>query len=230
MVYEANSKEVTSPQAGLHSKLIEVVERHRQSHSRRPVADHSLRAFETMMTWVGDDSIPLIMDSCCGVGQSTAMIAERFPDAKVIGIDKSGVRLERHHAYANQQDNYLLLRADLFDIWKLMLEAGIQLERHFLLYPTPWPKPGHLQRRWYASNAFPYLVALGGQFCVRSNWEMYLRECAQALRCYQITAQVSEFHSEQPLTPFEQKYQSSGQQLWQLDADLSAAINLIMTR
>ncbi|MFM2482160.1 tRNA (guanine(46)-N(7))-methyltransferase TrmB [Celerinatantimonas sp. YJH-8] len=213
-----------SPQPDIHPKLIARVERYRQHANRRPVADHSLQAFEQMLRWLDEHpSGPLILDSCCGVGESTAQIAALYPEARVVGIDKSGVRLDKHHAYRNQQANYLLLRADLNDVWRLMDQHGLKLWRHFLLYPTPWPKPAQLLRRWYASNAFPALVALGGVLQVRSNWELYLRECAQALNCYGVNCQPFSFVAEQPLTPFERKYAASGQQLWQLQADLDQA-------
>lgn len=224
-VNQMQSKAVTSPQPGIHNRLLEVVNRHRQSVSMRPVPTHSQAAFEALQHWLADRSPrPIILDSCCGVGQSTAMIAQMHPDAWVIGVDKSGVRLEKHHAYANAQDNYLLLRADLFDLWKLLNQHQFKLTKHFLLYPTPWPKPAHLQRRWYASNAFPFLVELGGELTVRSNWALYVQECAAALKCYGIESQIRQFESEAPLTPFERKYQASGQPLWQLSAQLKPSL------
>lgn len=224
MDYEAkagNSRVVSSSQQDIHQRLIEQVERHRAHPNRAPIADRSIESFELITQWLSEDpDAPVILDSCCGVGQSTAEIASRYPQARVIGIDKSGVRIDKHHAYRNEQQNYLLLRADLNDIWRLMVDAGIKLERHFLLYPTPYPKPGHLQRRWYACNAFPALMALGGILEVRSNWAIYLKECAAALSVYGVTTTAESFVPKQPMTPFERKYRDSGQTLWRLSANL----------
>lgn len=217
-----NSRWVVSTQPDIHPNLLKVVERHRQTDCLRPIADHSLAAFDELLEWIESfpDGTPLILDSCCGVGQSTAHIAAMYPNAAVMGIDKSAVRLNRHHAYQGQQGNYQLFRADLHDLWRLMAKQSFRLWRHFLLYPTPWPKPMHLQRRWYASNCFPALVELGGELMVRSNWPLYLRECGSALACYQIESEIMPLESIQPMTPFEQKYQASGQLLWQLTAHL----------
>ncbi|CAG9000022.1 MAG: tRNA (guanine-N(7)-)-methyltransferase [Candidatus Celerinatantimonas neptuna] len=218
-----NSRWVVSTQPDIHPNLVKVVERHRLSDCRRPIAAHSQAAFDELLEWIATfpDETPLILDSCCGVGQSTAHIAAMYPDAAVIGVDKSAVRLKRHHAYQVQQENYQLFRADLHDLWRLMVKQQLRLWRHFLLYPTPWPKPMHLQRRWYASNCFPALVELGGEFVLRSNWPLYLRECGVAFACYQIGSEMVQLESVQPMTPFEQKYQASGQSLWQLTANLN---------
>jgi len=46
---------------------------------------------------VGD--VPLLLDSCCGTGRSTWNLAALRPDAFVIGVDKSLVRLTRNAAF-----------------------------------------------------------------------------------------------------------------------------------
>ena len=38
---------------------------------------------------------PLIFDSCCGTAMSTQIIALENPDALVLGIDRSSVRLAK---------------------------------------------------------------------------------------------------------------------------------------
>jgi hypothetical protein len=51
----------------------------------------------------------------------------------------------------------VFVRADLVDYWRLLAEAGIGLARHYILYPNPWPKIGHLARRWHAHPVFPFV-------------------------------------------------------------------------
>ena len=53
---------------------------------------------------------PLILDSFCGTGQSTRMLAVGNPDALVVGIDKSSERLRKQAEPL--PDNALLLRAE----------------------------------------------------------------------------------------------------------------------
>ncbi|GAB3026620.1 tRNA (guanine(46)-N(7))-methyltransferase TrmB [Bowmanella dokdonensis] len=218
---EGISKIVTTNQTGPHDKLEELVRRHLSSDSQKPISQHTREAFEQASAWLGEWQGPLILDSCCGVGESTAVIASRYPAAKVIGVDKSAVRTKRHErAYASGQDNYLVLRADLNDFWRLAHRQGWKLARHYLLYPNPWPKSMHIKRRWHGGASFADIIRLGGRLVLRSNWLLYIEEFALALKVAGFDATPSPYQSEQPMTPFERKYWASGQQSWQLEADL----------
>ncbi len=119
-------------------------------------------------------------------------------------------------------DNALLVRADLVDFWRLALEAGWAPERHYLLYPNPYPKSAHLKMRWHGHPVFPTLLALGGRLELRSNWQLYVEEFAQAVNI--VTGQAASVTALQPngdyLTPFEAKYDQSGQTLWRLCIEL----------
>ena len=215
------SKVVTSNQTGPHEKLEELVRRHLASVSQKPFSLHTLEAFDHARDWLGDWQGPLILDSCCGVGESTALIASRFPDAKVIGVDKSALRTDKHQrAYASEQDNYLVLRADLNDFWRLVHQQGWKLFRHYLLYPNPWPKSMHVKRRWHGGASFADMLKLGGRLTVRSNWPLYIEEFALALKVAGFNATPRPYQAAQPMTPFERKYWASGQQSWQLEVEL----------
>jgi tRNA G46 methylase TrmB len=190
----------------------------------KPIQAHNQKAFDEINEQVAQWRGPLILDSCCGVGESTARLAEQHPDAMVIGVDKSAHRLERHsHYQSNEQgQRYWVVRADLMDFWRLARQANWQPQQHCLFYPNPWPKSAHLARRWHGSPVWKDLVALGGQLQVRSNWSLYLLEVAQALQVSGYQAMVSLLpENSEPITPFERKYQNSGQALWQLHANLA---------
>jgi|SRR5690554_826494 len=217
------SRAIESNQQDVHPDVAAAVARYWQSEFQKPVAEHSLAAFREIEALLAQRGKPLILDSCCGVGESTAHLAAQYPDALVVGIDKSAHRLGKHvaHRQAQEQGEYALVRADLNDFWRLAAKAQWPVQRHFLLYPNPWPKKKHLGRRWHGAPVFPALVQLGGALEMRSNWPIYLREFALALACLQIPAKVKELApSIEPMTPFERKYQASGQSLWQLTATL----------
>ncbi|HSG62886.1 MAG TPA: hypothetical protein VLA24_15795 [Pseudomonadales bacterium] len=214
---QGNSKIVTTNQQGVHDNLLHVVRRHLAHPSRKPFSQHTLAAFDSAQAWIGNSTNPLILDACCGTGESTAHLALMHPEALVIGIDKSIHRLERHK---HESDNYLLLQADLNDFWRLARHAGWQLYKHYLLYPNPYPKSVHLKRRWHASPAFPDILALGGELTVRSNWRLYVEEFVAALGAVGVDAMCSEYINELPITAFERKYWLSGQRSWQLCVEL----------
>jgi len=213
-----NSRRVTSNQSGVHRRLEQVVRRQLNSANRRPCAEHTRLAFAALEQELAGGFRPLIFDSCCGTGESTVRLAARHPEALVLGLDKSAARLRRH--CGQEEANYRLLRVDLNDFWKLAAASGWRLSHHFLLYPNPWPKAAHLQRRWHASPAFAELLRLGGRLTLRSNWAIYLQEFAAALAIAGHRASLKPYQADEPLTQFERKYRDSGQALWQLECDL----------
>ena len=118
-------------------------------------------------------------------------------------------------------ENGILIRADLVDFWRLLAEQGIRLARHYNLYPNPWPKIGHLARRWHGHAVFPVWRELGGEIECRSNWSIYIEEMAQALTllCEQPVA-AEPYTTDDPMTPFERKYLASGHDLWRCRVSL----------
>jgi len=222
----ANSRPVTSTQIAIHEHLAALVARHSATTFRKPVQPYNRTAFDvSMQVWEAAGKPPLILDAGCGVGLSTLHLASRFPDHFVIGIDQSAHRLGRNTYWAGEPPrNAICVRADLVDYWRLLLWAGIRPARHYVLYPNPWPKVGHLARRWHGHPVFPAIVALGGIFECRSNWHIYINECAAALS--QLSGKPVEtapFLPDNPITPFEQKYLASGHALWRCRTDLTGS-------
>lgn len=212
-----DSRPVRSSQAGIHPRLERLLERCRNSTWDRPLHAASCRAFERLRPVVEAERRPLVLDAGCGTGASTRALAVYFPDHLVIGVDKSRDRLGRIGAseFPWREENAVWLRADLTTFWRLARQAGWALERHYLLYPNPWPKPGHLQRRWHAHPVFPELLGLGGRLELRTNWRIYAEEFAFVLnRFHGRSVKVTRLSVHRPLTPFERKYRDSGHPLY----------------
>ena len=135
--------------------------------------------------------VAVILDSGCGTGESTIHIARRFPNIPVIGIDKSNARLNKagnpsQTAGEDVPSNAFWIRAELLDFWRLALEhvnAGKwTIPYHAVYYPNPWPKQSEATRRFHMHPIFPTLLALGQTIELRTNWEIYAREFAEATR------------------------------------------------
>lgn len=170
-----------------------------------------------MQAWLSDWSGPIVLDSCCGVGESSAVLAKRHPEAKVIGVDKSALRVNKHAEHYDQgTNNHLVIRADVIDFWRLVNENGWSVSHHYLLYPNPYPKSSQFKRRWHGSAAFADLIKLGGQIEVRSNWQIYIEEFSLALDLAKISNQWTRHNVTHAMTPFERKYIASGQSCWRL--------------
>lgn len=219
---QGDSKAIVSNQTGVHDKLDEVVKKHLAHRSRKPFQQHTLDAFEQVNQTVASHQGPIILDSCCGVGQSTRLLAKRNPEALVIGIDKSAHRLEKNdQELVSKTDtadigNFVLLRADLNDFYRLVEQHKWQVAQHYILYPNPWPKSKHLQRRWHGSAVFPEIISIGNTITLRSNWKLYLEEFLVAAKIAGRSGEISIVEEQLPLTPFEAKYKASGQMCWQL--------------
>jgi len=221
-----DSKVIITNQTGIHEKLAVIVEKHFSHPFQKPYQSHTKQAFDEVNELVqaflvANPDGEVILDSCCGVGQSTRLLAKRNPEALVIGVDKSLSRIERNvegfdHASGYHADNFKLIRADLNDFYRLVKTANWPIKKHYILYPNPWPKAKHVQRRWHGSAVFPTLISIGEQIILRSNWLLYLEEFQLAADIAGLTGNITQIADEEALTPFEAKYQASGQQCWQL--------------
>jgi tRNA (guanine-N7-)-methyltransferase len=209
-----------SSQQGVRSDLADIVGTHFRSEWQRPIGAHSTAAFEAVRDRVEASAAPLIIDSCCGTGDSTRNLAAAFVDALVLGVDKSAHRLARHRD--GDAQNYIMLRADVNDFWRLAVDAGWRPARHYLLYPNPYPKAAQIRKRWYASPAFPSLLQLGGVLTVRSNWALYTQEFLLALNTQGRNGSLSQIAVNEQVSAFEAKYNERGQALFQVVANLES--------
>jgi tRNA (guanine-N7-)-methyltransferase len=85
-------------------------------------------------------------------------------------------------------DRVLWMRVECVDLWRLIMlhrkedpATHWNIKTHYLLYPNPYPKTNQVTSRWYGHPSFPLILQLGGDIVVRSNWETYLDEFAQAV-------------------------------------------------
>ncbi|MCB1843591.1 MAG: SAM-dependent methyltransferase [Halioglobus sp.] len=217
----ANSRQVSSNQPGLHPRLVPLVRKHLAHAYRPPLAQHNLDAYARLQAACRAQQRPLVLDSFCGSGHSTAALARRHPDCLVVGVDKSSHRLGRG-PQPQPDDNYLLLQADCEAVWQLLAADGITLHYHYLLYPNPWPKAAHVKRRVHGHPGFATLLEIGGELELRSNWQLYVEEFGVALWLAGRPALVKRLTDEAAaLTLFEHKYRASGHTLWCLRSSLA---------
>lgn len=222
---------ILSRQTDIHEDLPRLLARHQPHAFQKPYTDYNRAAFaQFMQAWVASQWAPLIVDAGCGVGESTFHIARAHPNAFVVGVDQSEDRLTTQKSWWRDEwpSNFIWIRADLVDFWRLLHEElarhGERLYKHFILYPNPWPKIGHLQRRWHGHAVFPTIVALGGVLECRSNWPVYVREFAFAVQhaTGRAPEECAPMQVTEPITPFERKYQSRGEPLFRVRFALNA--------
>lgn len=220
---EKKSKIVHSNQDSVHQRLAETVRKHLIHSFQRPFSAHTSAAFSEVAKTLEAQKRPLILDCCCGTGESSRKLAIAHPDHWVVGIDKSAHRLQKERM-EEFPANLILLRADLNDFYRLAAAAEWRPVRHYLLYPNPWPKSAHMGRRWHGSPVFPDMLRLGGRLELRSNWKLYLEEFQIALKIAGHDSDLLAFSPTSYLTAFEKKYHLSGQPLWRLTCDLKPQV------
>jgi len=211
MNHEANTS-VFSNQSSVHDDLNTLVEKHTRSVWQEPIPPHTRNAAKTIIKLLETHKGPLILDSFCGTGMSTAKLGSLYPEALVIGIDKSADRLGRH--VQTMTNNYRLIRGNCEHIWAQLVSAGIRCTHHYLFYPNPWPKKAHIKRRVHGHPSFPLLKQLGGSIELRSNWKIYVDEFAAASRLIGLDAKVQSLSATDPMTLFERKYAVNSENLW----------------
>jgi len=213
-------KPVTSNQAGPHPELNSLVLKHLSSSYLRPIAQHSLESFDSFQNFVATSPIDLqhnlLLDTGCGVGHSSLNLAIDHPQSLVIGIDKSIVRLTKSPQAL--PPNLLYLRSDLVDFWRLFEQHGYRALSQFAFYPNPWPLSSHVKRRWHGHPIWPSIIKAGGTIELRTNWDVYALEFAQALEVSGFKAKLEPWVPTRSISLFEKKYQASGHDLWRVVA------------
>ena len=226
MTAQKSSRMVISKQKTIHPRLESVIGKHLSREWRQPLHPPSVTAFEALASLGVSGNERMVLDSGCGTGESTRLIARALPACLVIGLDKSLARMSRTGAttFPHREGNAIWLRADLTTFWRLAWSAGWRLHRHYLLYPNPWPKPGDLQKRWHGHPVFPTLLKLGGVLEMRCNWEIYALEFAFAVN--RVLGTRVEPESPEPasgISPFERKYRNSGHPLYSVSVSCDSS-------
>ncbi len=206
--------QIRSAQRGCHPKLLTLLQRHQHSDFMKPINHLQRTLFAEVMAAVQGE---VILDVGCGTGMSTSILAQRFPQATVIGIDPSIARLNRHplfktrqHPYWMQQRNMILVQADFIAWSQLAQAADLTFERAYFFYPNPWPCLGHLQRRWYGHAIWPSICQRIQNIELRTNWDCYWYDWQVALGALGRSGHGGLVSAaETPITLFERKYQQA---------------------
>jgi tRNA (guanine-N7-)-methyltransferase len=119
---------------------------------------------------------PLLVDLGVGNGAATRAWAESHPDAQVLAVELHRPGLAKLVAAldADGPPNVLVLEADALAVLAELDPGSVDAVR--VLFPDPWPKRRHLERR-LVDGAFvariAELLVPGGRFEVATDWEDY---------------------------------------------------------
>src|SRR5215475_11465777 len=100
----------------------------------------------------------LHVDLGCGDGSFLCELAQQFPEKNFLGIDRLTKRVEKVRRKAVKIDNVRVLATDtLFAVRYLLPENSV--ETFYLLFPDPWPKRRHQERRIFTADFLEAIAA-----------------------------------------------------------------------
>ena len=185
----------------------------RNTPNRTPLNYSVLENFEKFALEIG-----------CGTGLHSINFAKKNPHTFIIAIEKT---VERFGKFTKQNKlncltNILPVHAHAVS-WVAHNFRQPLFDDIFILYPNPNPKPGDLNKRWYAMSFFDHLLNItlpGGRVIIRTNEKFYAEEAAHFfeyewnLDCK--TQPVKLTNIEDAKTLFEKKYLERGQTCYEI--------------
>lgn len=169
-------------------------------------------------------SAPKILEIGFGMGESTALIAQKHPENDYLAIEvhTPGVGSLLNQIEALGLTNLRIIQHDAVEVLEHMLPAECLHGIH-IFFPDPWPKAKHHKRRLIQ----PALVARlcehlkpEGYIHAATDWEDYALQMLQVLnnepRFINTASDYAPRPEYRPLTKFEQRGLKLGHGVWDL--------------
>ena len=168
---------------------------------------------------------PLVLDIGCGHGAAAIAYASTHPAADVLAVDVHVPGIARLLAAADQA-GVTNLRVEIGDAVALLTDriGPAALAAVHLFFPDPWPKRGHVKRRFVQASTlelFASRLAPGGHVLVATDQDAYVEHVRT-----EVAAQGSFVVREvarpewRPVDGFERKGVAAGRRVTDLRLDL----------
>ena len=156
---------------------------------------------------------PVILEIGCGMGETTARIAQATPQTDFLGIEVHAPGVGALFKLVDDANltNVRVIRHDAVEVVRDMI-APASLSAIHIFFPDPWPKARHHKRRLIQASFVSLLASRllpGGYLHCATDWEDYAREILLALSAEPLLANTAESFvprpDYRPLTKFEQR-------------------------
>jgi tRNA (guanine-N7-)-methyltransferase len=165
-------------------------------------------------------SAPLQVDLGCGDGSFLCNLAQQFPQKNFLGIERLTKRVEKVRRKAQIIDNLRVLGTDtLFAVKYLLPENSV--ETFYLLFPDPWPKRRHQQRRVFTHDFLDGIATAleqNGILHIATDHFDYFRHIERVSRAHSRFEAVprSQEAAVLPSTKFERQFHGQGVPIYRL--------------
>ena len=162
---------------------------------------------------------PLHVDLGCGEGSFLCAQAQRMPEKNFLGIERLLGRVRAAAQKAATIGNVHLLRMEIsYAVGYLLPPASV--ETFYLLFPDPWPKRRHLQRR-IANESFlraiDQTLVSGGTLYIATDHVDYFEKIKEIARANPDFATVDFADIDLPHTKFERKFRMQDATIYRLE-------------
>ncbi len=162
---------------------------------------------------------PLEVDLGCGDGSFLASLAARQPVHNFLGIERLAGRVRLACHKARSLPNVRILRVETtYGVRYLLPPASVSVF-HFL-FPDPWPKRRHHQRRVFKEDFLDALIIAltpGGRLHIATDQHDYFDEMTNLVHTRDEFEIVADPIKEFPATTFEKRFRDLGQPIYRLE-------------
>jgi len=167
---------------------------------------------------------PTILEIGCGMGETTAAIAQAHPHSNYLGVEvhSPGVGSLLKLIEEKQLTNLRIIQHDAVELVEQMV-APESLAGVHVFFPDPWPKKRHHKRR-LIQGAFVRLLAsrltVGGYIHLATDWQDYAEQMLSVLAGEPLlentAASFAPRPEYRPATKFELRGVRLGHNVWDL--------------
>ena len=148
---------------------------------------------------------PVVFEIGCGMGETTAAIAQAHPEINFIGCEvfAAGVGALSKRLHDIDLKNVRIFRHDAVEVVRDMLEDE-SLDGVHIFFPDPWRKARHHKRRLINESFLKLLVPKmkkGAYFHSATDWENYAEQMAEVLSAEPTLKNLHEGAAPQPENP-----------------------------
>lgn len=158
------------------------------------------------------------VDLGCGDGSFVCQLAKQFPDKNFLAVERLTKRVEKVRRKAENIDNLRVLGTDtFFAVCHLLPQNSV--ETFYLLFPDPWPKRRHQQRRIFTGDFLDAVVVAleqNGVLHVATDHRDYFKQIRSVSRAHPEFELVDLDGVGRPLTKFERRFREQDLPIYRL--------------
>ncbi len=198
-----------------------------------PLSEGAENEIQRAKVWLLKSDLPLTVEVGCGAGYHPLAFVRANPRTRILAFErtttkyeKANHRLRTHLAKSSEYERCLIIHGDATHLWSdLFLPKS--LDGLFFLYPNPYPKKQHANRRLAGMPFFATAIEslkLGGKLVFATNDRNYydeLRTHLAGLKNLTIEKDGPVSLHSKPRSHFEKKYLARGEPCYEILAHTS---------